>query len=67
MGRKQAHGKLRRNRRPTENMRKLAKSYKIRLKKQNKPILFPDFLISKNLKIKIFKPNFDVFWVGWVG
>ena len=37
-------------------------SDKIRLKKQNKPILFPDFLISKNLKIKIFKPNFDVFW-----
>ena len=35
---------------------------KITLQKQKEPINFPNALNIKNQKIKIFKPNFDVFW-----
>ena len=35
---------------------------KILLKKQKEPIVFPKTLNLKNQKIKIFKPDFDVFW-----
>ena len=35
---------------------------KITLQKQTQPIIFPDTLNLKNQKIKIFKPDFDVFW-----
>ena len=34
----------------------------IRLEKSVNPIVFDEFLNIKNNKIKIFKPNFDVFW-----
>ena len=37
-------------------------SEKIRLKKVKKPIEFPKELKINNIKIKVFKPNFDVFW-----
>ena len=35
---------------------------KITLKKLERPIHFKDYLKVKNENIKIFKPNFDVFW-----
>ena len=35
---------------------------KIILQKKTQPINFPDTLNLKNQKIKIFKPDFDVFW-----
>ena len=35
---------------------------KITLQKQTQPIIFPDTLNLKKQKIKIFKPDFDVFW-----
>ena len=35
---------------------------KIILKKQTKPIIFPNILNLKNQGIKVFKPDFDVFW-----
>ena len=35
---------------------------KIKLYKQKKPIKFPDYLEVENSRIKVFKPNFDVFW-----
>ena len=35
---------------------------KIKLIKQNFPIKFPNYLNFNSLKIKIFKPPFDVFW-----
>ena len=35
---------------------------KIKLSKQNKPIKFPKYLNVGKIKVKIFKPNFDVFW-----
>ena len=35
---------------------------KIRLKKHKKPLNFPEHLQVNDFKIKIFKPNFDVFW-----
>ena len=34
----------------------------ITLKKQNKPINYDEYLELKDIKIKIFKPPFDVFW-----
>ena len=34
----------------------------ITLEKSDKPIVFDQFLNVKNKKIKIFQPNFDVFW-----
>lgn len=34
----------------------------ITLKKKNKPINYDEYLELKNIKIKIFKPPFDVFW-----
>ena len=34
----------------------------IRLEKSVNPIVFDEFLNIKNNKIKIFKPDFDVFW-----
>ena len=37
-------------------------SQKINLLKRDKPIYFPEFMTKKNFKIKIFKPNFDVYW-----
>tara|TARA_B100000900_G_C20540664_1_gene700306 strand:- start:86 stop:1135 length:1050 start_codon:yes stop_codon:yes gene_type:complete len=37
-------------------------SQKINLVKQETPIDFPEFLNGKNFKIKIFKPNFKVYW-----
>ena len=37
-------------------------SSKIRLQKHKKPINFPEYLQVNDFKIKIFKPNFDVFW-----
>ena len=30
--------------------------------KQIKPITFPSTLNLKNQKIKVFKPDFDIFW-----
>ena len=35
---------------------------KIKLQKQTEPIIFPSTLNLKNHKIKVFKPDFDVFW-----
>ncbi len=35
---------------------------KLLLKKQKKPIIFPDTLNINDLNIKVFRPNFDVFW-----
>ena len=35
---------------------------KIILQKQIKPITFPSTLNLKNQKIKVFKPDFDIFW-----
>ena len=35
---------------------------KIKLTKQKNPIHFPNILHAGNIKIKVFKPNFDVFW-----
>ena len=32
------------------------------LKKLERPIHFKDYLKVKNENVKIFKPNFDVFW-----
>ncbi len=37
-------------------------SQKINLVKHEEPINFPQFLTGNNFKIKIFKPNFDVYW-----
>ena len=35
---------------------------KIRLQKQEKPINFPKTISLEKQKVKVFKPNFDVFW-----
>ena len=35
---------------------------KITLQKQKEPINFPNTLNIKNQKIKVFKPDFDIFW-----
>ena len=37
-------------------------SQKIKLRKIKKPIKFPDTLAINNSAVKVFKPNFDVFW-----
>ena len=37
-------------------------SQKIRLKKKEVPLKFPEFLNAKNIKVKFFKPPFDVYW-----
>ena len=36
--------------------------HKVKLHKKNKPINFNDHLVIGNIKLKIFKPPFDVFW-----
>lgn len=37
-------------------------SQKITLSKQNKPINFPKYFDAGDLKVRVFKPNFKVFW-----
>jgi len=37
-------------------------SQKIKLKKKKIPINFPNYLETENIKFKIFKPPFDVYW-----
>ena len=37
-------------------------SQKIKLKKKEVPIKFPNFLEAKNTIVKVFKPPFNVYW-----
>ncbi len=37
-------------------------THKVKLHKKIKPIDFNDYLVIENVKVKIFKPPFDVFW-----